>query len=110
MARSISSSWYDLVTGRPLSDADIWLEQHDSPTARVLTSQRVSKILNSITEYVRQTFCKLRGEKLASGEHLCVVRPSFLFFSESESDSDSDIVKKEFIIKLQTARFLKEAP
>ncbi|MDI9469356.1 MAG: transposase, partial [Bacillota bacterium] len=67
----LALAWYVLLTGRPLSDADVWLENHESPTDRVLSSQRISELLALITEDVRQTFFKLWGRKLAEGDHLC---------------------------------------
>lgn len=67
----LALAWYLLVSGRGLSDADLWLAQHDSPTDRVLSSQRISDLLRLITEDVRQTFFKLWGGQLVCGDHLC---------------------------------------
>jgi hypothetical protein len=45
----LALAWYILVTGRTLADADVWLEHHDSPTDKVLSSQRIS---NSRPNYI----------------------------------------------------------
>jgi len=67
----LALAWYILVTGRTLADADVWLEHHDSPTDKVLSSQRISELLVEISEDVRQTFFKLWSRKIADGDHLC---------------------------------------
>lgn len=67
----LAMAWYVVVTGQALSNADLWLQQHESPTERLLSSQRISELLAKINEEARQTFFKLWGGALAKGDRLC---------------------------------------
>ena len=61
----LAMAWYVIVTGQALSNADLWLQQHESPTEKSLSSQRISELLSKINEDVRQTFFKLWGRTIA---------------------------------------------
>ncbi|NLA95565.1 MAG: transposase, partial [Clostridiaceae bacterium] len=67
----LAMAWYIVITGQALSNADLWLQQHESPAERLLSSQRISELLAKIDEEVRQTFFRLWGGALAKGDRLC---------------------------------------
>ena len=67
----LAMAWYIVITGQALSNADLWLQQHESPTEKLLSSQRISELLAKIDEEVRQTFFRLWGGALAKGDRLC---------------------------------------
>ncbi len=67
----LSLAWFILATGNALSHADAWCTNHEVPAQTSLASQRVSELLDQISEDDRQTFFKLWGKSIAEHDYLC---------------------------------------
>ena len=67
----LSLAWYLLSTNGALSNAELWLSNHEVPTDKRLSSQRISELLQSMNEDMRQSFFKAWKTRFPSKEHLC---------------------------------------
>lgn len=67
----LTLAWYLLCTGQALSNAEVWSRHHEVPCKKSITNQRISDLLDRITEDERQTFFKLWGQKIAAHDYLC---------------------------------------
>ncbi len=78
----LALAWYELCTGRALAHADIWSRQYEHPSRKSLSNQRISDLLNQITEDERLSFFKLWGQKIASRDYLCYDSTSVSSYAE----------------------------
>jgi hypothetical protein len=67
----LSLAWYLLSTHGALSNAELWLANHEVPTDKHLSSQRISDLLQAMDEDMRQSFFKAWKKGFPSKEHLC---------------------------------------
>ena len=79
----ISLAWYLASTGDPLSYADSWCANHESPANGMLSSQRVSELLSKLSEGERQHFFKLWIKMIAEKDFLCYDISSISSYSKS---------------------------
>lgn len=70
-AEILSLAWYILSTGSALSHAEIWCQNHDVPSKRVLSSQRISELLDTLSEGDRQMFFSIWGQSIIAKDYLC---------------------------------------
>lgn len=84
-AEILSLAWYVLSTGKALAHADTWCSGHEVPSGRELSGQRISELLDSISEDERQSFFKLWGKKIAEKDHLCYDITSVSSYSEQNA-------------------------
>lgn len=78
----LSLAWYLLASKGALCHAASWCENHEVPSDKNLSSQRISELLESITEDDRQTFFDLWGKSIASRDYLCYDISSISSYSE----------------------------
>lgn len=64
-------AWYLVCTGKALSYAESWCQNHETPFEGDLASQRISEFLSNVSEDERQTFFKLWGKQIAEHDYLC---------------------------------------
>jgi len=67
----LSLAFFIAQKGLPLSRSDIWSTSHQHPFEKPIHSQRVSELLQQITENERQHFLSLWLKKLSETELLC---------------------------------------
>ena len=67
----LSLAWYMVCTGKALSYAENWCQNHEAPFSGDLASQRISELLDRMVEDERQTFFKLWGKQIAEQDYLC---------------------------------------
>jgi len=67
----LSLAFFIAQKGFPLSRCDIWSVSHMHPFEKSIQSQRVSELLQQITENERQQFLSLWLKRLSEGELLC---------------------------------------
>ena len=78
----LSLAWYILATSSALSHADVWCQNHEVPSDKCLNSQRISDLLDAISEDERQTFFELWGKAIANRDYLCYDITSVSSYSE----------------------------
>lgn len=78
----LSLAWYLTATGDPLSHANAWCRNHETPGTQALSSQRISELLSKMKEDERQTFFKLWGKQISEKEYLCYDITSISSYSE----------------------------
>ena len=78
----LSLAWFILATGNALNHADAWCTNHEVPAQTSLVSQRISDLLEKISEDERQTFFKLWGKSIAEHDYLCYDITSVSSYSE----------------------------
>lgn len=81
----MSLAWYVLSTGKALAYAGSWCAGHEVPSGRELSGQRISELLDAISEDERQSFFKLWGKKIAEKDHLCYDITSVSSYSEQNA-------------------------
>jgi len=67
----LSMAFFIAQKGLPLSRCDIWSASHKHPFEKLIHSQRVSELLQEITENERQHFLSLWLKQLSESELLC---------------------------------------
>lgn len=67
----LTLAWYCLATGSALSHAEVWCQNHEVPSERRLSSQRISELLDAISEDERQRFFAGWGQSIVSRDYLC---------------------------------------
>jgi len=67
----LSLAFFIAQKGLPLSRCDIWSASHRHPFEKLIQSQRVSELLQQITENERQHFLSLWLKRLSETELLC---------------------------------------
>jgi len=67
----VSLAWYVAGTGCALSHAESWCGNHETPFEGSLSSQRISELLERMSEDGRQTFFKLWGKQVCENDFLC---------------------------------------
>jgi transposase len=78
----LTMAYYLTSQGGALSHCENWSKQHDHPYQGVLTSQRISEIIRSISMDVQQTFIKKWSEKVLERDYLCYDITSVSSYSE----------------------------
>jgi len=78
----LSLAWYMTSTGDALSHAEFWCRNHEAPSNKVLSSQRISELLAKMQEDERQTFFKLWGKQVSEKDYLCYDITSVSSYSE----------------------------
>lgn len=78
----LSLAWYMVCTGKALSYAENWCQNHETPFSGDLSSQRISELLGQMPEDDRQTFFKLWGKQIAEKDYLCYDITSVSSYSE----------------------------
>jgi transposase len=54
----VSLAWYLALEGGALSNSDVWLEQYETPSGRVISSQEITRLLNRMGQDGIMTFYK----------------------------------------------------
>lgn len=67
----LTMAYYLIAQGGPLSHCQAWCNGHTHPCAELLTSQRISEILRTITIDGKQTFLKRWMNKVLEDDYLC---------------------------------------
>lgn len=78
----VSLAWYILSTSSALSHAEVWCQNHEVSSDKRLSSQRISDLLDAISEDERQTFFELWGKSIANRDYLCYDITSVSSYSE----------------------------
>lgn len=78
----LSLAWYLLGTNAALSHAETWCESHEVPSPKRFSSQRITELLDTITEDDRQTFFDIWGKSIASRDYLCYDITSISSYAE----------------------------
>ena len=78
----LSLAWYVTGTGSALSHAEAWCGNHETPFEGALSSQRISDLLEKMSEDGRQTFFKLWGKQVCENDFLCYDITSVSSYSE----------------------------
>lgn len=78
----LSLAWYMVCTGKALSYAESWCQNHEAPFSGSLTSQRISELFDRMVEDECQTFFKLWGKQIAERDYLCYDITSVSSYSE----------------------------
>jgi len=78
----LTMAYYLTSRGGPLSHCEAWSKGHEHPFGGLLTSQRISEILSSITIDGKQTFLTRWMNKTLEGDYLCYDITSVSSYSE----------------------------
>jgi hypothetical protein len=78
----LSLAWYMISTGDALSNAEAWCSNHEVPSEKALSSQRISELLAKMQEDERQTFFKIWGKQISEKDYLCYDITSVSSYSE----------------------------
>lgn len=78
----LSLAWYMTSTGNALSHAEAWCDNHETPFGGSASSQRISELLERMSEDERQTFFKLWGRQVCENDFLCYDVTSVSSYSE----------------------------
>jgi transposase len=78
----LSLAWYVASSGDALSHAQTWCENHEVPFEGSLSSQRISELLERMSEDGQQTFFKLWGKQVCENDFLCYDITSVSSYSE----------------------------
>lgn len=81
----LSLAYFAAHKGLPLSRIEAWSETNEHPGGRRITSQRVSEILDQMTETGRERFFSLWMKKLAESECFCYDITSISSYAEANS-------------------------
>ena len=78
----LTMAHYLTSQGSPLSYCETWSKSHEHPLGEVLTSQRISEILGSISVDGKQTFLSKWMNKILEEDYLCYDITSISSYSE----------------------------
>ena len=81
----MSLAYFAAQKGLPLSRIEGWSETNEHPVGKRIASQRVSEILNDMTDTVRERFFSLWMKKLAEKECFCYDITSISSYSEGNA-------------------------
>ncbi len=79
----LSLVYYLTVRGGPLSHSEVWCKTHEHPYGKVITSQRISELLGSISEDGKQSFFSQWMQRIADDEVLCYDVTSISSFAQA---------------------------
>lgn len=78
----LTMAYYLVSRGAPLSHCGTWCKNHAHPFGEILTDQRITEILRSITTDGKQTFLNRWMKKVMDDDHLCYDITSISSYSE----------------------------
>jgi transposase len=78
----LTMAYYLASRGTPLSHCGTWCKSHAHPFGEILTDQRITEVLRSISTDGKQTFFSRWMKKIMDNDHLCYDITSISSYSE----------------------------